>query len=648
MFSIRKKDGFARIGVIETNHGKMNTPILLPVVNPNRQLVSPADMVALGAEAFITNAYLLFRNDTNRIQALEKGLHGHIGFEGPLMTDSGAFQLMEYGEVSISNQEITRFQEQIGSDIGVFLDLPTKGGTYQAFSAALDETITRAADHIRVRASDKPILWAGPIQGGEHLDLVEKSAKIMAKCQFDIHPVGSVVPLLERYEFDKVSKMILTAKKALPINRPIHLFGAGHPLYFAIAVFLGVDMFDSAAYILYAKKNRYITPFGTANLEELHFLPCSCSVCQQFTASELLKSDPSTRTLLLAKHNLAVSFAEIRRIKQVIIEGRLSELVASRLRNHPSLVQVRDTIFGKPTALEIEPFSPISYPRALMIVDDILIHQPLLLRYRSRLLERFYRWNSHLLITQDFQKIRSTSDFQVIRLSPIFGVIPDELRGQYPLVQSERPAMEFSSDIIEYIKQFLDIFAKDFDQITVHPSVCNEFSFLQRYSTLELPDGKFVRNKEEEKLEELHIINALLNFQFGDQTHLCLHDRALLIDRSRKTTIIRRFSDTEGALGTIRPSDFSIIPTMRLATLLHTHLPNPRLRVVAAPDALPFIKQNRDLMAKFVVSVDPTVRCGEEVFVVDDSDNLINFGRAHLAAKEMLAFNRGIAVHIRR
>ncbi|NHJ01998.1 MAG: tRNA guanosine(15) transglycosylase TgtA [Candidatus Heimdallarchaeota archaeon] len=648
MFSIRKKDGLARIGIIETKHGKINTPILLPVINPNRQLISPTDMTRCGAEAFITNAYLLFRNPENHIIALEKGLHSFIGFDGPLMTDSGAFQLMEYGQVSVSNQEITQFQERIGSDIGVFLDLPTKGGRYQDFSTALTETLNRAADHIQCRSTNVPILWAGPIQGGEFLDLVESSATSMAKLPFDIHPIGSVVPLLERYEFDKVSKMILTSKRFLPIDRPIHLFGAGHPMYFAIAVYLGVDMFDSAAYILYAKKNRYITVFGTEYLEQLQYLPCSCSVCQEFSASELQKLDIQTRILMLAKHNLLVSLEEIKRIKQAIIMGRLSELVATRLRNHPSLVQIRETIFGRMTSQEIEPFTPISHPRAILIVDDLLVHQPLLQRYRSRLLDRFYRWNNQLLVTQDFQKIHSTSKYQVIQLSPLFGIIPDELRGQYPLVQNERPSMQFKEEILNYIRSFFTSFCNEFKQVIVHPSVCNIFSFLDQFSTSDIPDGKFIRNKDETKLDERHIINALLDFQFGKNAHLCLQNRDLIIDRSRKTTIIRRFSDSEDNLGTIRPSDFSIIPTPRLATLLHEYLSPPHQRVIAAPDAIPFVTQNRDLMAKFVLDVDPEIRCGEEVFVVDNSDNFLNFGRAILAAKEMLSFDRGIAVQIRR
>ncbi|MHA1513468.1 MAG: tRNA-ribosyltransferase family protein, partial [Candidatus Hodarchaeales archaeon] len=245
MFSIQAKDGLGRLGTIFTSHGKINTPVLLPVINPNRQEIPPDELVKCGAHAFITNAYLLFRDVKNREKVLESGLHDFIGFQGPIMTDSGAFQLMEYGKVSVSNSEITAFQEQIQTDIGVFLDIPTKESDYQQVQVALQKTLVRADDHIHGRNPETKTLWAGPIQGGEFLDLVEQSCHEMTSKNFNIHPLGSVVPYLERYDFETVIKMILVAKKNLPLNRPIHLFGAGHPMFFAIAIFLGIDIFDS-------------------------------------------------------------------------------------------------------------------------------------------------------------------------------------------------------------------------------------------------------------------------------------------------------------------------------------------------------------------------------------------------------------------
>ncbi|MFX0171032.1 MAG: tRNA guanosine(15) transglycosylase TgtA [Candidatus Hodarchaeota archaeon] len=641
MFSIRKKDGLARIGLLFTKHGKIQTPVLLPVINPNRQTLQLDDMISTGAEAFITNAYLLYRNQENREKVLNEGLHKYIGFNGPLMTDSGAFQLMEYGEVSVTNEKITKFQEHIGSDIGVFLDVPTKMGTFEEHKKALKETLRRADEHLQCRDPTSSVLWAGPIQGGEYLDLVEQSCKKMKEKDFHVHPIGSVVPLLEQYDFETVIRMMLTSKRHLPLNRPIHLFGAGHPIFFAIAVLLGIDIFDSAAYIIYAKKNRYITEFGTNYLEKLQYLPCSCDICQTTSVSELKKLDQETRTILLAKHNLFVSFEEIKRIKQAIIEGRLYELALSRAMNQPSLAKVLELIFGASTSQFIEPFDPISRTRSILISHPILGFQPLIQRYKQRVLSRFYHWSSRLVITQEHQKIRSSSYFQVVNISPLFGVIPDELKGIFPLVQNERIPMSFSPEITMFISQFLEKYHSMFEKIEVHSSIKLDAEILKKFETIE-------QIQKETKLNDLHILNAIIDYQFGKGTHKIFNNEQIIIERSPKTGIFRRFLDESGLLGTFRASDFTIIPTKSFARRLHDFLHYPRMRVVAMEESIPFIIKNKDLLAKFVHNVDSDIRCGEEVFIVDKEDTFLNFGTSVLSALEMIEFDHGVAVRVRR
>ncbi|MHA1226344.1 MAG: tRNA guanosine(15) transglycosylase TgtA, partial [Candidatus Hodarchaeales archaeon] len=627
-------------GNIITPHGRIETPVLLPVISPNRQVIPPAEMVRCGAEAFITNAYILYKDEVNREKVLNMGLHKFIGFDGPIMTDSGAFQLMEYGEVDISNQEVTKFQEDIGTDIGVFLDCPTRGGTYEDFRLALKETLSRADEHIHARNSEVPMLWAGPIQGGKYLDLVKESCVAMREKDFAVHPIGSVVPLLEQYDYESVVKMILTVKQNLPFNKPIHLFGAGHPMFFAIAAFLGVDIFDSAAYILYAQKNRYITVFGTNYLENLQYFPCTCEVCQTHTVNELRRLDRETRTILLAKHNLNVSLEEIRIIKQAIVEGRMYELVISRILSHPTLAKLINILFSPKTSTFIEHFDPISKSRALLISHPALVNQPALIHYRKRIFDRFYQWNKRLLICQDFQNIHSAETYQVIKLSPLFGIIPDELRGVYPLVQHERIPLDFTPGLIQFIREFIEKYESRFDEIVIHPSVNLNHDFLAKYPTFEEKRGKRTDTK--------HLLFAMMDYQFGSGVHVVIDTPTLKIERSRKTGIVRRISDERGPLGTIRPSDFTIVPSPLLASVLHSHIEAPYQRVTASEESIPYILKNKDLLAKFVLNADPEIRPGEEVFVVDSNDSLLNFGKSVLSAQEMLEFNHGVAIQIRR
>ncbi|MDL5503268.1 MAG: tRNA-guanine transglycosylase, partial [Candidatus Methanoperedens sp.] len=105
---------------------------------------------------------------------------------------------------------------------------------------------------------------------------------------------------------------------------------------FSLAVALGCDLFDSASYALYAKDGRYMTARGTYHIENLQYLPCSCPICSSLSVRELLESDK--REELLARHNLYVTFEEIRVVKQAIQEGSLWELVENRCRAHPQLL----------------------------------------------------------------------------------------------------------------------------------------------------------------------------------------------------------------------------------------------------------------------------------------------------------------------
>ena len=276
-FEIKYKDGLGRIGILETQSGVIETPCLFPVINPIRQTIPPNDLKRTGASAVITNAFLIHSNEDARHKALKHGVHDLIGWKGPVMTDSGAFQLMQYGDIEITNAGIIEFQSVIGTDIGLILDIPVAKGSREDFEKAVLETIKRARQFEGLEKSEKT-LWVGPIQGGPHIDLVNDSARALGTLTFDLHALGSVVPLLEEYSFPKVVEMILAAKKELPINRPLHLFGAGHPMFFSLSVLIGCDLFDSAAYALFARKERYLTSHGTYLLENLEYLVPSSSM----------------------------------------------------------------------------------------------------------------------------------------------------------------------------------------------------------------------------------------------------------------------------------------------------------------------------------------------------------------------------------
>lgn len=257
-FEIRNKDLLGRIGLLRTKRLTLETPFLLPVVNPNSQIIPPQNLrTTFGFDALITNSYLIWRR--NREQADVPKVHDLLKFDGAIQTDSGAYQILEYGDVEVQPDEIIRFQERLDSDIAVILDVPTgQESSKERAKRSVDETLRRADEALRV-ITRKDILWVGPVQGGIYTDLVSYSAREMAKKDFAIHALGSPTPVMQQYQFDVLVDMVMAAKTNLPPDRPLHLFGAGHPMMFALAVALGCDIFDSASYALFARNGRYMT-----------------------------------------------------------------------------------------------------------------------------------------------------------------------------------------------------------------------------------------------------------------------------------------------------------------------------------------------------------------------------------------------------
>jgi 7-cyano-7-deazaguanine tRNA-ribosyltransferase len=382
MFEIRAKDGLGRIGRLEI-HGKVvETPALMPVINPKKAEITPREMQdEFKAQMIITNAYIIYESSL-REEALSRGIHSLLDFDGVIATDSGSFQLMNYGNITVTNREIIEFQQAIKSDVSTFLDIPTTpDSTYEKASADLDSTLERAreAQHLN---REKGIM-NGTVQGGRFLDLREKACKVMAAMDFEIHPLGAVVPYLLKYSFTPLLDIILTCKKNLPIERPIHLFGAGHPLLLPLAVLCGCDLFDSAAYILYAKGDRYLTGSGTRNLEDLLYFPCECPVCSKTDPETVSRLPPPEKLAFLIRHNLYATFGELKRIKQAIHEGSLWELVESRIRAHPNLLEAYHIM--KKYSDFIETYEPFTKRTGFFYTGAETQFRPVVARVTSRI-----------------------------------------------------------------------------------------------------------------------------------------------------------------------------------------------------------------------------------------------------------------------
>ncbi|UCG45349.1 MAG: tRNA guanosine(15) transglycosylase TgtA [Candidatus Bathyarchaeota archaeon] len=470
-FEIRDRDLLARIGKLETKSGIIETPLLFPVINPSIQPISPSALQELfRCTSVITNAYIIKMHFQDT--AVQQGIHSLLGFSKAIMTDSGAYQILTYGDVKTTAREIVEYQEAINTDIATILDIPTGWMVSEDHARwTVQETLRRAKDLVDTKKRDD-ILWVGPVQGGSYTDLVVQSAQKMGKLPFEIHAIGSPTPVLEQYRFDTLVDMILAAKANLPLDRPLHLFGAGHPFMFALAVALGCDLFDSAAYAIYARSNRYMTEQGTKRLDELRYFPCSCPTCVRSNPQDIMVLPMAAREKALAMHNLYVSFSEISRIKQAIIEGRLWEHLELRARGHPALLKALKSL--KKHRLFFEKNSPVTKTSGLFSLSSLGLTRPEVTRHRKRISERysppkegkillllpqttrkpFHKSKAHQkILKQLHHKLGSEIDkTHVCTYAAPFGVVPAEIDQVYHLSQHET-VTPLSIESIDYVAE---------------------------------------------------------------------------------------------------------------------------------------------------------------------------------------------------
>ncbi|MHA1383514.1 MAG: tRNA guanosine(15) transglycosylase TgtA [Candidatus Helarchaeota archaeon] len=460
MFEIIARDGASRLGKLNSSHGTIITPEFMPVYNHNHPTISIEDFKNMGVKILITNAYIINRTPHLKEHA-EKGIHKLINFDKLIMLDSGAYQSWMYRkELEITNEEIIKFQDILKPDIATILDTFTETNSHSVAKEGVEKTIESAKECIKIRNKDSQILWAAPIQGGQFLDLLKYCAEELSKLNFDIHPLGTLAPALLNYNFKQVAETIAVTKKYINPSRPLHAFSIGHPIFFSLAVALGSDLFDSSSYALFAKNDRYITVNGTLNLDNLSTeFPCVCPICLKYSPEDLKSKDKNEREELLAKHNLYICLEEMKRIRQAIREGKLWELVQVRIHSHPRLIEAFNYVLGKYKSY-IERLEPISKRSAIFITEIDPMNRPEVFRYQENL-KKYYKVPQsakYLILLHDLRglllkkkKSKNILDkinqitknyrilFHICFISPIFGIIPEEIREIYPLSQYVYP-----------------------------------------------------------------------------------------------------------------------------------------------------------------------------------------------------------------
>ncbi len=455
-FRIRRTDLYGRLGTIEIGGKRVETPAYLPVIHPVHQMIPPEEIRGMGFDIAITNSYIAYKHYGDRIEELGD-IHDVLGFDGVLMTDSGGYQVLEYGGIDVDPRTIAEYQIAMGTDIAVVLDEPTG---VKASRSRAKETVERTLRAARetleyVEETRGRIMWAIPIQGGMHKDLVEYSARESSKLPYDIFCIGSPVELMNYYGYRSLAVLLSTAKGALPPEKPVQLFGAGHPLTMGLAVALGADIFDSASYMLFAREGRYMTPCGVKHLKELDELPCRCPVCSKMTARELQELPREELTMMLARHNLHVLREELLVVRTAVREGRLWEYLMQKTMCHPALHPIRHLLRDEADSMRgnMELFKR----KALLLFSKDDVYRPELRESRARIRDGFKPRSSSVTLVLvhdvgDPSKIRRLAgklegDFYIVQ--PFIGLTPLGLSDTYPFSQNVKPSLDVLDVVLE-------------------------------------------------------------------------------------------------------------------------------------------------------------------------------------------------------
>ena len=649
LFRSINRDGLGRIGKLSTNHGVLETPTLLPVINPNDQVITAGEMrKKFGAYGVITNSYIIQKSNSLRETALRNGVHGLLNYDGPIMTDSGTFQLYTYGKVNIKPNDIIEFQKQIKPDIGTILDVfGTTDRTFAEASEDVSETLLRAAEAVKIRGN---LALAGTVQGSAYSELRTKCATELSKLSFAMHPIGGVVPFMEEYMYKDLVRIILACKKGLTPARPVHLFGAGHPMIFPLAAALGCDTFDSAAYIKYADDDRFLFPNGTKKLDQLEVLSCLCPVCQNYTVKELRTLAAEDRRVLIASHNLYISFNELAQVKQAIHDGTLWELVEQRAHAHPHLLYSLNEIYAEWQYLEH--FEPVSR-RRFMYIGPESMQRPEVHRCQQKLMINYNKPNNKVEVCipepgdrndtfeehfkEELTALWSLTDAHVV-FQTMFGPVPIEFCNIYPFGQTvvEPELAKVLANTNEVIRKMEEY----------SHGLKSEFSIV--WTGVETIDNiKAMAPAKNDFNLDLSRISAIINYQFGMGATEALLKGEIKFVKSKNTGKIRNvISDNEHILS-LRAGDGLFTLKKAGAVRLHNYFKKPKLRVVVDSESAIFNRTGKNVFSKFVLNCDKNLRPGDEVLVTDEDDALVAFGRMFLAWPEMQAFKTGLAVRVR-
>lgn len=353
---IKKSNEFkARLTTIETHHGTVETPMFMPVGTlASVKFLSPEDLRKIGSQVILSNTYHLWLRPGEDVVRQAGGLHKFMNYNGPILTDSGGFQVFSLGKIRTISEEGVEFrshlsgeklfltpekaiqvQNALGPDIMMSFDeCPPYPATYEYMKNSVERTIRWAARGKAAHQNPETQALFGIVQGGKYADLREHCAKELVAMDFPGYSIGGTSVGEPK---DVMWQMIDHTIDFLPEDKPRYLMGVGSVDAIFEGVLRGVDMFDCVLPTRIARHGTAMTSTGRVNIKnrkwEYDFSPldenCDCECCQNYTKSylrHLIRCNEGFGMRLLSIHNLRFLLKLMEDIREAIKEDRLLEL----------------------------------------------------------------------------------------------------------------------------------------------------------------------------------------------------------------------------------------------------------------------------------------------------------------------------------
>ncbi len=351
----KDENSSARYGTLQTNYGTFETPMFMPVgTKATVKSLSPEELKAAHSGIILSNTYHLWLRPGEDIIDKAGGLHKFMNYDGPILTDSGGFQvfsLVKNKEKDITEEGVTfkshidgsklfltpeksiQIQNKLDSDIAMSFDeCPPYPSTYEYMKKSVERTLRWAARGKKVHSNENQSLF-GIVQGGEFEDLREYSCKETVKMDFDGYSIGGTSVGEDK---DTMYKMIDYSIKYLPEDKVRYLMGVGDPIDIIEGTIRGIDIFDCVLPTRIARHGQAFTREGKINFNNAKykedFTPveegCDCYTCKNYTKAyirHLITTDEMLGGRLLSIHNIRFLIKLTEELREAIKENRILE-----------------------------------------------------------------------------------------------------------------------------------------------------------------------------------------------------------------------------------------------------------------------------------------------------------------------------------